>query len=343
MHKLYPLFRPLFFAADPEAAHHIVLRGLDGAAALGLARLAAPQLPASPLRVMGIEFPNRVGLAAGLDKNAAHLRGLATLGFGFVEAGTVTPRPQPGNPKPRMFRLEQSGALINRLGFNNDGVDRFVDNVAHSRYQGVLGINIGRNFDTPNERAADDYVAGMRKVYAYASYITINVSSPNTKGLRDLQAEEALGALLGRLKAEEATLAEQHGRRVPLVVKIAPDLDAAAIDGIARLVIRHRIDGVIATNTTIAREGVIGERNADETGGLSGKPLRDKSTAVIRTLARALDGALPIIGVGGIFSGGDACDKIDAGATLVQLYTGLIYRGPALVAECVKALAARPR
>ncbi len=343
MHKLYPLFRPLFFAADPEAAHDIVLRGLDGAAALGLAQLAAPRLPASPLRVMGIEFPNRVGLAAGLDKNAAHLRGLATLGFGFVEAGTVTPRPQPGNPKPRMFRLEQSGALINRLGFNNDGVDRFVDNVAHSRYQGVLGINIGRNFDTPNERAADDYVAGMRKVYPYASYITINVSSPNTKGLRDLQAEEALSALLGHLKAEEATLAEQHGRRVPLVVKIAPDLDAAAIDGIARLVIRHRIDGVIATNTTIAREGVIGERNADEPGGLSGKPLRDKSTAVIRTLARALDGALPIIGVGGIFSGGDACDKIDAGAALVQLYTGLIYRGPALVAECVKALAARPR
>jgi dihydroorotate dehydrogenase len=343
MHKLYPLFRPLFFAADPEAAHDIVLRGLDGAAALGLAQLAAPHLATSPLRVMGIEFPNRVGLAAGLDKNAAHLRGLATLGFGFVEAGTVTPRPQLGNPKPRMFRLEQSGALINRLGFNNDGVDRFVDNVAHSRYQGVLGINIGRNFDTPNERAADDYVAGMRKVYAYASYITINVSSPNTKGLRDLQAEEALGALLGHLKAEEATLAEQHGRRVPLVVKIAPDLDAAAIDGIARLVIRHRIDGVIATNTTIAREGVIGERYADEPGGLSGKPLRDKSTAVIRTLARALDGALPIIGVGGIFSGGDACDKIDAGAALVQLYTGLIYRGPALVAECVKALAARPR
>jgi dihydroorotate dehydrogenase len=343
MHKLYPLFRPLFFAADPEAAHDIVLRGLDGAAALGLAQLAAPHLPASPVRVMGIQFPNRVGLAAGLDKNAAHLRGLATLGFGFVEAGTVTPRPQPGNPKPRMFRLEQSGALINRLGFNNDGVDRFVDNVAHSRYQGVLGINIGRNFDTPNERAADDYVAGMRKVYARASYITINVSSPNTKGLRDLQDEEALGALFGRLKADEAALAEQHGRRVPLVVKIAPDLDAATIDGIARLVIRHRIDGVIATNTTIAREGVIGERHADETGGLSGKPLRDKSTAVIRTLARALDGALPIIGVGGIFSGADACDKIDAGAALVQLYTGLIYRGPALVAECVKALAARPR
>ena len=343
MPKLYPLFRPLFFVADPEAAHDIVLRGLDGAAALGLPQLAAPHLPASPVRVMGIEFPNRVGLAAGLDKNAAHLRGLATLGFGFLEAGTITPRPQPGNPKPRMFRLKQAEALINRLGFNNDGVDRLVKNVARSRYQGVLGINIGRNFDTPNERAAGDYVACMRKVYACASYITVNVSSPNTKGLRDLQAEEAFGALLGHLKTEEAALAEQHGRRVPLVVKIAPDLDAAAIDSIARLLFRYRIDGVIATNTTVGREGVNGERHAAEPGGLSGKPLREKSTAVIRALARALDGALPIIGVGGIFSGADACEKIDAGAALVQLYTGLIYRGPALVAECAKALAARLR
>jgi dihydroorotate dehydrogenase len=343
MHKLYPLFRPLFFAADPEAAHDIVLRGLNVAAALGLAQLSAPHLPTSLVRVMGIEFPNRVGLAAGLDKNAAYLRGLATLGFGFLEAGTVTPRPQPGNLAPRMFRLEQAEALINRLGFNNDGVDRLVDNVARSRYQGVLGINIGRNFDTPNERAADDYVACMRKVYACASYITVNVSSPNTKGLRDLQDEDAFGALLGHLKTEDAALAEQYGRRVPLVVKIAPDLDAAAIDTIARLLVRHRIDGVIATNTTIGREGIGGERHADELGGLSGKPLREKSTDVIRTLARALDGALPIIGVGGIFSGADACDKIDAGAALVQLYTGLIYRGPALVADCVKALAARPR
>ncbi len=343
MHKLYPLFRPLFFAADPEAAHDIALRGLDGAAALGLAQLVQPHLPASPVRVMGIEFPNRVGLAAGLDKNAAHLRGLATLGFGFIEAGTVTSRPQPGNPKPRMFRLERSEALINRLGFNNEGADRFVDNATRSRYHGVLGINIGRNFDTPNERAADDYVACMRKVYACASYITINISSPNAKGLRDLQEEEAFGALLVRLKSAEAALAEQHGRRVPLVVKIAPDLDAAAIETIARRLVRHRIDGVIATNTTIARNAVSGEHHAEEPGGLSGKPLRETSTAVIRTLARALDGALPIIGVGGIFSGADAREKIDAGATLVQLYTGLIYRGPALVAECVKALAARPR
>src|SRR5207253_9432941 len=246
MHELYPLFRPLLFAVDPEAAHDIVLRALDVAEKLRFGNAAARRLPSSPARVMDIEFPNRVGLAAGLDKNAAHLRGLATLGFGFLEAGTVTPRPQPGNPKPRMFRLKQAEALINRLGFNNDGVDRFVDNVARSRYQGVLGVNIGRNFDTSNERAADDYVACMRKVYAYASYITINVSSPNTKGLRDLQDEQAFGALLAHLKSAENALAQEHGRRVPLAVKIAPDLDAAAIDGIARLVIRHRIDGVIA-------------------------------------------------------------------------------------------------
>ena len=338
MHKLYPLFRPLLFAADPETAHAIVFRALDSAAALGIAQLAAPRLKATPVRVMGIEFPNRVGLAAGLDKNAAHLRALATLGFGFLEAGTVTPRPQPGNAKPRMFRLERSDALINRLGFNNDGVDCFVENVRRSRYDGVLGVNIGRNFDTPNARAADDYVACLRKVYTQASYVTVNVSSPNTQGLRDLQADDAFGALLSRLKSEEAILAQRHGRRVPLAVKIAPDLGAGAIESMARLLVSHRIDGVIATNTTISREGVEGERHADEAGGLSGRPLRGRSTAVIRALAKALDGALPIIGVGGIFSGADAQEKIDAGAALVQIYTGLIYRGPALVAQCVNAL-----
>jgi dihydroorotate dehydrogenase len=339
MHTLYPLFRPLLFAADPETAHALTFRGLDAAAALGLAQLAAPSLPDSPVTAMGVEFPNRVGLAAGLDKNAAHLAGLATLGFGFLEIGTVTPRSQPGNPKPRMFRLVEAEALINRLGFNNDGVERFVANIARSRYRGVLGVNIGRNFDTPNEHAADDYVACLRAVYACASYVTVNISSPNTQGLRDLQAEDALTSLLSRLKIERATLAERHGRRVPLVVKIAPDLDAVAIERIARLLIRHAIDGVIATNTTTARDAVAGLPHADEAGGLSGRPLKERSTAVIRTLAHALDGALPIIGVGGIFSGADAREKIDAGATLVQLYTGLIYRGPSLVAECVKALA----
>lgn len=341
MHQLYPLFRPLLFALDPEAAHDATFRALDAAAHLGLAQIAAPRLPPAPVTVMGIEFPNRVGLAAGLDKNAAHLAGLATLGFGFLEAGTVTPRPQPGNPKPRMFRLREAEALINRLGFNNEGVERFVANVQRSRYRGVLGINIGKNFDTPNARAADDYVAGLRAVYAQATYVTVNISSPNTKGLRDLQSNEMLAALLARLKSEQRKLAQTHGRRVPLVVKIAPDLDDDAIGDVARLLVEHAIEGVIATNTTISREAVAGLPHADEQGGLSGRPLFDRSNAVIRTLARALDGALPIVGVGGILSGDDAKAKIDAGATLVQLYTGLVYRGPALVAECVEALARR--
>ena len=340
IHALYPLFRPLLFAADPERAHAIVFAGLDAAARVGIAQLAAPRLPLSPVEAMGLQFPNRVGLAAGLDKNAEHLAGLATLGFGFLEAGTVTPRAQPGNPRPRMFRIGPARALINRLGFNNDGVERFVANVERARYRGVLGINIGRNFDTPNEHAADDYVACLRAVHAHASYVTINVSSPNTRGLRDLQAEGALAALLARLTAERDALAERHGRRVPLAVKIAPDLAPDAVEAIARLLVRARIDAVIATNTTLARDGVEGLPHADEPGGLSGAPLAARSTAVVRRLAVALDGALPIIGVGGILSGEDARDKIAAGATLVQLYTGLVYRGPDLVAECVRALAA---
>ena len=340
IHALYPLFRPLLFAADPERAHAIVFAGLDAAARVGIAQLAAPRLPLSPVEAMGLQFPNRVGLAAGLDKNAEHLAGLATLGFGFLEAGTVTPRAQPGNPRPRMFRIVPARALINRLGFNNDGVERFVANVERARYRGVLGINIGRNFDTPNEHAADDYVACLRAVHAHASYVTINVSSPNTRGLRDLQAEGALAALLARLTAERDALAERHGRRVPLAVKIAPDLAPDAVEAIARLLVRARIDAVIATNTTLARDGVEGLPHADEPGGLSGAPLAARSTAVVRRLAVALDGALPILGVGGILSGEDARDKIAAGATLVQLYTGLVYRGPDLVAECVRALAA---
>ena len=327
------------FAADPERAHALAFAGLDAAARLGVAQLAAPRLPASPVDAMGIRFPNRVGLAAGLDKNAEHLRGLATLGFGFLEAGTVTPRPQAGNPRPRMFRLVEAQALINRLGFNNEGVERFVTNVDRSGYRGILGINIGRNFDTPNERAADDYVACLRAVHSRASYVTINVSSPNTKGLRDLQVEDALSTLLARLTAERDDLAQRHGRRVPLAVKIAPDLDTVAVDSIARILVRHGIDGVIATNTTLARDRVAGLAHADEAGGLSGAPLRERATTVLRVLADVLDGALPIIGVGGIMSAEDAREKIRAGATLVQLYTGLIYRGPELVAECVRALA----
>ena len=339
MHKFYPLARPFLFALDPETAHDLAFASLDRATALGLAQLAAPKLPAAPVTVMGVRFPNRVGLAAGLDKNAAHLPGLATLGFGFLEAGTVTPRAQPGNPKPRMFRLPARQAMINRLGFNNGGVDAFVANVERSGYDGVLGINIGKNFDTPNERAADDYTACLRAVYRHASYVTVNISSPNTKGLRDLQSEAALGALLTLLKQEQSALAQQHGRHVPLTVKIAPDLTDDAVRGIAHLLVAQGIEGVIATNTTIARDAVTGLRYAEETGGLSGAPVRERSTAVIRLLAAALDGALPIIGVGGIMSGDDAREKVAAGAALVQVYTGLIYRGPGLVAECVEALA----
>ncbi len=335
---LYPLFRPLLFALDPEAAHAATFRALDAAARLGIARLAAPRLPDAPVTVMGIAFPNRVGLAAGLDKNAEHLRGLATLGFGFLEAGTVTPRPQPGNPKPRLFRLPAARALINRMGFNNDGVARFIANVERSGFAGVLGINIGKNFDTPLARAADDYLAAFAAVAAHASYVAINVSSPNTQGLRDLQADAALDVLLSRLKDAQARQAQASGRYVPLAVKIAPDLDARAIARIARQLVTHGIDGVIATNTTLSRAAVAGLEHAAEAGGLSGAPVREASNAAIRTLARELGGALPIIGVGGIQSGADAQEKLAAGATLVQLYTGLIYRGPALVAECVRAL-----
>ncbi len=335
--SLYPLFRPLLFALDPEAAHDIAFGGLDVAAKCGIARLALPPVPEDPVEVMGLRFPNRVGLAAGLDKNAAHIDGLAAFGFGHIECGTVTPRPQPGNPKPRLFRIVEAEALINRMGFNNGGLDAFLANAAKARFRGVLGLNIGKNFDTPNERAVDDYLACLRGCYTRASYIAVNVSSPNTKGLRDLQQEEALGKLVGRLKREQRTLADEHGRYVPLALKIAPDLDKSAIEGIAGLLIRHKVDGVIATNTTIGREGVDGLPHASEAGGLSGRPLREKSNAVIRALARVLDGALPIIGVGGILSGADAREKIDAGASLVQIYTGLVYRGPDLVVDCVRA------
>lgn len=339
MYKLYPFARPFLFALDPETAHELAFANLDRAAKFGLAQLLGAHLPASPVTVMGIEFPNPVGLAAGLDKNAEHLAGLATFGFGFLEAGTVTPRPQPGNPKPRMFRLPQARALINRLGFNNGGVENFVANVRRSKFHGVLGVNIGKNFDTPNDRAAADYLTCLRAVYPHASYVAINISSPNTKGLRDLQQEGALESLLSAIKREQDALAQTHGRYVPVAVKIAPDLANDAIRGIARLLARLRLDGVIATNTTIGREGVAALPHAEETGGLSGAPLRARATAVVGTLAKALDGALPIIGVGGILSGDDAREKIAAGASLVQIYTGLVYRGPALVAECVRALA----
>ena len=340
---LYPFVRPLLFKLDPETAHGATLAALDAAALAGIARLTAPPLPPSPVTAMGLAFPNRLGVAAGLDKNAAHIDGLASLGFGFIECGTVTPRPQPGNPRPRIFRLPEADALINRLGFNNAGVDAFVHNVSRAgfgpRTGGILGLNIGRNFDTPNERAFEDYLACFRAVHGYASYVTVNISSPNTQGLRELQQDAALETLLAALKGLQKKLADQHGKYTPLAVKIAPDLSADEVRALARLLISYRVDGVIATNTTVDRAAVAGLPQGAEAGGLSGRPLKDKATAVIRTLASALDGALPIIGVGGILSGADAREKIAAGATLVQIYTGLIYRGPALVAEIARALA----
>ena len=336
---LYCLARPLLFSLDPETAHELTIQGLARAARSGLIGKVVRKAPAcTPRTVMGLDFPNPVGLAAGLDKNGEAIDGLAALGFGFLEIGTTTPRPQPGNPKPRIFRIPQANALINRLGFNNLGVDHLIANVQRAQYRGILGINIGKNFDTPIERAAEDYLICMRKVYAHASYITVNISSPNTQNLRTLQGADALDDLLKQLKAEQAQLADQHGKYVPLALKIAPDLSAEQIQSIAELLMRHRIDGVIATNTTLDREAVVGMPHAEETGGLSGAPVREKSTAVIRALHQALAGALPIIGVGGIVSGADAQEKINAGAQLVQIYTGMIYRGPDLVAEAIERL-----
>jgi dihydroorotate dehydrogenase len=335
---LYSLLRPALFSLDPEDAHGFTLFSLELAQRTRLLNLL-PRASGTPVQVMGIDFPNAVGLAAGLDKDGAHIHALAALGFGFIEIGTVTPRPQSGNPKPRMFRLPAAEAIINRMGFNNLGVDNLVRNVAASGFTGVLGINIGKNKDTPNEQAVDDYVACLDKVYAHARYVTVNISSPNTANLRELQKDEALDALLSAIKHRQSDLAQQHGKYVPIALKIAPDLDDAQIAAIAALLMMHRIDAVIATNTTIARDAVAGLPNADEAGGLSGAPVRAASTRVIRELARHLRGEVPIIGVGGILSGADAQEKIDAGAALVQLYSGLIYRGPALVRECVQQLA----
>lgn len=335
---LYSLLRPALFSLDPEDAHGLTLSGLDLAQRLGLLALL-PRAAGRSVHVMGIDFPNAVGLAAGLDKDGAHISALAALGFGFIEIGTVTPRPQPGNPKPRLFRLPKARAIINRMGFNNLGVDHLVENVQASGFKGVLGINIGKNKNTPNERAVDDYLTCLDKVYAHASYVTVNISSPNTQNLRELQKDEALDALLSAIKLRQSELAQQHGKYVPIALKIAPDLDDAQIAAIAALLMMHRLDAVIATNTTIARDAVAGLPHAEETGGLSGAPVRAASTRVVRELARHLKNEVPIIGVGGILSGGDAREKIEAGASLVQLYSGLIYRGPALVRECVQRLA----
>lgn len=338
---LYAATRPFLFLLDAEDAHNLTLPSLKRAAAFGLTRVL-PKPASDPRTVMGLTFPNPVGLAAGLDKDGAYIDGLAALGFGFIEVGTVTPRAQPGNPRPRLFRLPQADALINRMGFNNAGVDAFVRNVQASRFfqnkSNILGLNIGKNADTSIEKAADDYLICLEKVYPYASYVTVNISSPNTKNLRQLQGADELDDLLQKLKQAQQRLADRHGRYVPLTLKIAPDIDAEQIKTIAAALLRHRIDGVIATNTTIKRDAVKGLAHADETGGLSGAPVRAASTAVIRALKAELGDAIPIIGVGGILSGTDAREKQDAGAALVQLYTGLIYRGSALVRDCTNAL-----
>jgi dihydroorotate dehydrogenase len=336
--NVYPLLKPLLFKLDAEQAHDLTLKSLKRAEQLGLLALAGNHLADQPKKVMGLNFPNPVGLAAGLDKNAMVIDGMAALGFGFVEVGTVTPRAQPGNPQPRLFRLPEANAIINRFGFNNKGVDHLIQNVKAAKFNGILGINIGKNFDTPNERAAEDYLTCMRKVYAHASYITVNISSPNTKNLRALQEKEALSQLLATLKAEQNILSQIHGKYVPVALKIAPDLTTEQVEEIAGLLMQHRIDGVIATNTTLARNAVAGLQHAEEAGGLSGAPVRDSSTHVIRTLAASLQNSLPIIGVGGILSGEDAKEKVAAGASLVQLYSGLIYKGPQLIKDCRRAL-----
>ena len=330
----YCLVKPFVLALDPETAHEMSIAGLRAFGAI--APIGRP-LPDTPVTVMGINFPNRIGLAAGLDKTGEAIDALAGWGFGHIEIGTVTPRPQPGNPKPRMFRLPRVEGIINRMGFNNHGIDALVANVRAAKYRGILGINIGKNADTPIERAADDYLIGLEKAYPHASYITVNISSPNTKNLRALQGESELDALLGALKARQAELAQQHGKYVPLALKIAPDLDDAQSANIADASKRHRIDAVIATNTTLDRTKVAGQPNAEETGGLSGAPLFEASTRVVKKLAAALAGELPIIAVGGVTDGAKAKTKLAVGAQLVQIYSGLIYRGPGLVRDCVAA------
>jgi dihydroorotate dehydrogenase len=340
----YALARPFLFGLDPETAHDLTLDALARIQHTPLLRLIAQPRVDDPVMLAGLRFPNRIGLAAGLDKNGRCIDGLAAMGFGFIEVGTVTPRAQPGNPKPRMFRLTQANALINRLGFNNEGLAAFLANVQRARFRakgGILGLNIGKNADTPIERAADDYLLGLDGVYPHADYVAVNISSPNTQNLRALQSDAALDALLGALGERRSVLARSHGRQVPMFVKIAPDLDEEQVRVIAATLQKNAIDGVIATNTTIARDAVKGLSHAEEAGGLSGAPVFAPSNRVIRLLRAALGAAYPIIGVGGVMSGGDALAKREAGADLVQIYTGFIYKGPPLVTEAAQALAQR--
>ena len=338
---MYALIRPALFAMDPESAHDFTMQSMKLAGKTGLSRLY-PKATGTPKTVMGLTFPNPVGLAAGLDKNGTSIDGFASLGFGFMELGTVTPRPQQGNPRPRMFRVRAAQGIINRMGFNNAGVDTLVRNVQYSRYfrnkRGILGLNIGKNADTPIENAADDFIICLEKVYPVADYVAVNISSPNTKDLRQLQGESELDELLSRIKDAHKRLADTHGRHVPLALKIAPDMDDEQIRIVAATLLRYNIDGVIATNTTIQRELVRDLPNSTEAGGLSGAPVRDLANRVIRLLKKELGDDVPIIGVGGIMSGEDAKEKIEAGASLVQILTGMVYKGPGLVSECIRAL-----
>ena len=331
----YPILRPLLFCLDAESAHHFTLAGMRLGAKLGL--LAGDPVVANPVEVFGLKFPNRIGLAAGLDKAGDAVDGFAALGFGSVEVGTLTPRPQPGNPAPRLFRVIPKQGIINRMGFNNPGIVQGMTNVAARKSRGILGVNIGKNFDTPNERATDDYLAGLRAAWPQADYVTVNLSSPNTKGLRDLQEEESCRGLIRALKAEQEILRQKHQKHVPVLIKIAPDLESGHLQGLARVFLEEKLEGVIATNTTLSREHVEGLKYGDERGGLSGAPLTKRATEIIAALAKELRGEIPIIGVGGIMTPADAVEKIQAGAGLLQIYSGLVYAGPALVTECIEA------
>jgi dihydroorotate dehydrogenase len=334
--NLYPLVRPLLFSLDAELAHHVTLKLLKISNPWGLSGLSKPNSTSKPKQVMGLTFNNPLGLAAGLDKNGDYIDALAALGFGFIEIGTVTPRPQPGNPKPRLFRLPEHQAIINRMGFNNLGIDHLLQQVQSSHYQGILGINIGKNADTPIEKATEDYLIGLRKSYPVASYITINISSPNTINLRQLQQGDEIKYLLEALKQEQSSLHAQHGKYTPIAVKIAPDLDTEEIAHIAQLLLEFEMDGVIATNTTVARDKVQGHKFSNESGGLSGAPVKDSSTKVVKVLAAELQNKLPIIAAGGILSSEDAQEKIQAGASLIQIYSGLIYKGPQLIEDILR-------
>ena len=335
---MYKLTRSALFCLSAEAAHDFAMEMISAGERLGLTRLISPTVPSKPREVMGLTFNNPVGLAAGLDKNGECIDGLGSLGFGFLELGTVTPVGQPGNPKPRMFRIPEKEALINRMGFNNLGVDQLIANVRKSQYKGVIGINIGKNLTTAVEDANRDYLSCLRKVYPHAGYVAVNLSSPNTPGLRKLQYGEALKSLLAALKEEQALLAKEYGRVVPLAIKIAPDMTDEEIAEVAAELVAFELDGVIATNTTLDRDKVSGFKTAEEVGGLSGAPLSQKSTEVIKILAGELSGKLPIIGVGGIMDAQTAADKIKAGASLVQIYSGFIFKGPELIREAAEAV-----